>query len=283
MRIPTLFPPAMRKWGSMSAPCTQRSLRHNKAGRKNKKKEQKTLFSPTHHRYYQQQEQVQRFLTAMRFSDLKWLHFRRCCGNFPNLNSWRACKIVFPEVLLRSHHQFPHSKLQQNCRNSWDFLTVINCIKHACYFFRMWSDFPIYAIAISTTKQWCWEGIRHFSFSYLFCLKSSWNPTDVRVVFLAVIHGPNTAFINLQAKNCTESWLNLLNWGINTLDWWCFRRVTCTAFKWPFCFFSWMQFQGTIWKRMGIVFLGVTAKVLLSLFQGHHQQFVLKLLCTCYC
>ena len=30
-------------------------------------------FSPTHYRYYQQQEQVQKFLTAMSFSDLKWL------------------------------------------------------------------------------------------------------------------------------------------------------------------------------------------------------------------
>lgn len=49
-------------------------------------------FSSSHYRYYQQQEQVQKFLTAACFSDSEWLRSRRCCGNCSNLDSQSACK-----------------------------------------------------------------------------------------------------------------------------------------------------------------------------------------------
>ena len=72
-------PSSVSSWLSDSTrtTCTQGYLRPNKTGKKTKEKEEMVPFSPTLYRYYQQQEQVQKFLTAMSFSGLKWLNSRK--------------------------------------------------------------------------------------------------------------------------------------------------------------------------------------------------------------
>lgn len=135
---------------------------------------------------------------------------------------------------------------QQNCRKSWGFLVLINWIKNACYFFSVRvTGFSNTLITISATVK-----SDHGSAISDLATYNSLNFFEVLLTcawcFWYCYTLQTTAFINLHEWNPTESWLNVLNWGIITLDWLCFRRVTCSTFKGPFCFFSWMEFQGAI-------------------------------------
>lgn len=60
---------------SIRTTCTQSCLRHNKTGKEERKRRDDT-FQSYSYRYYQQ-EKVQKFLTAMSFSDFRWLNSRK--------------------------------------------------------------------------------------------------------------------------------------------------------------------------------------------------------------
>lgn len=170
-------------------------------------------------------------------------------GTFQILTHRETVNLI-PRGFMCSHHQFPHTELQQCYSKTAEIAGIFLYLSIA-------SRMPVTSLVCDRIFQHidhyqCNKAMKseHGSAISDSATYYSLNCLEVLLTcewyFLQCYMLQTTAFINLHEWNPAELWLNLLNWGIITLDWLWFRRVTCTTFKGPFCFFSWMEFQDAI-------------------------------------